>query len=251
MTTTNTTHFLNSRLLGFNAVFLIAAAWQIHALLNDLSNQAFISKFSLCFLLFFLLIDQLGKSAPLNIVISVLFCLIGDVLLQPLDMDYTDLADARQFHFILGVLSFCIAYGSLARYLMSLNPSWRAAIKAQPATLILNSVASLAVLVWIALNNQAAPYLLLVLLIYSPIVVGLATIAFYVRGRITSPPYIALLIGCNSIVFSDTLIGLTAFAKLTFPLAPNPVWILSTYIVGIFLVFNAVIFIEKQSRNVK
>ena len=102
-----------------------------------------------------------------------------------------------------------------------------------------------------AFAYQAAPYLLLVLLIYSPIVVGLATIAFYVRGRITSPPYIALLIGCNSIVFSDTLIGLTAFAKLTFPLAPNPVWILSTYIVGIFLVFNAVIFIEKQSRNVK
>jgi hypothetical protein len=55
-----------------------------------------------------------------------------------------------------------------------------------------------------------------------------------------------LAAGCNIIVLSDTFIGLTVFPKMAMPWVANPLWILTSYALGIVLIFNAVIFIEKS-----
>jgi hypothetical protein len=206
-----------------------------------------VSKFFLCFILAVLLMQQLGHRIPITILSAVLFCMSGDVLLQPLDLDYTDMSGDRPVHFILGVVCFCAAYVQLARYYLSLNPEWAARIKAQPWALVVNVLVTLTVLVWLTVHNQAPSYLLIVLWLYSPVVIGAATLAVYVRGNVGALPFLALVIGSNAIAFSDTIIGLTVFAKVAMPFLSNPVWILSTYILGIFLVFNAVILIEKRA----
>ncbi|PRC95108.1 lysoplasmalogenase family protein [Solimicrobium silvestre] len=238
----------NKITIVLNLLFLLDAIWQIWALATHHTDQTLISKFLLCFILALLLSQQLANKLPLKILAAVLFCLAGDILLQPLDLNYADMTGTRPINFVLGVLCFCAAYGNLARYYLALNPDWREDIKAQPLPLVANILITLAVLIWITLNNQAPAYLLLVLWLYSPIVVGAATLAVYTRSKLQFLPYLALVLGSNVIVFSDTIIGLTAFVGVTMPWFSNPIWILSTYILGIFLVFNAILCIEKTAN---
>lgn len=233
-------------IIFFNFLFILDAIWHMWALVAGRTDQLLTSKFFLCFILTILLLQQLGNKLPVKILTAVLFCLVGDVLLQPLDLNYADLSGIRTDHFVLGVLCFCLAYGNLARYYFQLNSTCWLDIKAKPWVLIVNGLITLAVLIWITLHNQAPTYLVIVIWLYSPIVVGAATLAVYTRNRVNFLPFIALVIGSNIIVFSDTIIGLTAFVKITMPWFSNPVWILSTYIVGIFLVFNAIICMEKR-----
>jgi hypothetical protein len=232
-----------------NGLFVLDACWHIWALATNHTELTLISKFFLGFTLALLLRFQLQNKLPATVLIAILFCLAGDVLLQPLDLNYADMNGERSIHFVLGVVCFCVAYGHLARYFLSLNPNCIADIKAQPWVLIFNVLITLVVLSWMTVHNQAPTWLLAVLWVYSPVVVSAATLATYARGYVSFWPYLALVAGSNVIVFSDTIIGLTAFAHISMPWMGNPVWILSTYIVGIFFVFNAIIFIEKSTLS--
>jgi len=232
-----------------NLAFLLDASWHVWALATNHSGYTLISKFLLGFTLAVMLKQQLSERLPLSVLIAILFCLAGDVLLQPLDLNYADMSGDRPTHFILGVFCFCVAYGHLMRYYTELNPEWSDDIKAQPWVLAANLVLTLVVLVWMTLHNQAQPYLLYVLWLYSPVVAGAATLAVYTRRNVSLWPFLALVAGSNVILFSDTVIGLTVFDKISMPWLANPVWILSTYIAGIFLIFNAVIFIEKRAAS--
>ncbi len=232
--------------LGLNLLFILDAAWLLWAIASAHVEQTLPAKFLLCFILWQLLSRHI-KLQPV-LLTAVLFCLCGDVLLQPLDMNYTDLGNWRWLHFVLGVLCFCCAYGSLGCYYLKLNPDWRAHMRAQPATLLLNSLVTVPVLLWMSCYNQASPYLLLVLWLYSPIVVGSATLAMYTRKAIPVLPWVILLVGSNCLIISDTAIGLTAFTHTTLPWMSNPLWILSSYILGIFAVFNAILLIERQRQ---
>jgi len=235
-----------------NLLFVADAAWHIWALASGHTEYTLISKFLLCFILAILLKQQLGNRLPVTVLVAVLFCLVGDVLLQALDLNYADLSGERQVHFILGVLCFCVAYGQLALYFLRLNPDCLTQIRTHPGILLFNVFITLAVLIWMTLHNQAPAYLLIVLWLYSPVVVAAATLAAYTQTALRLPLYLMLIAGTNVIVFSDTVIGLTVFAKMTMPVLSNPVWILSTYMVGIGLVFNAVIQIEqKRSARVE
>jgi YhhN family len=240
---------LNLSFRVLNGVFLLDAIWHIWALATNHTDFTLVSKFFLGFTLALLLRIQLQKKIPMTVLIAILFCLAGDILLQPLDLNYADMSGDRPVHFLLGVICFCVAYGHLARYLMDLNPGWRADIRAQPWVCVLNVLITLVVLVWMTMHNQAPTWLLAVLWIYSPIVVGAATLATYLRGHVGFWPCLGLVAGANVIVISDTMIGLTAFTHVTMPWISNPVWILSTYIIGIFCVFNAVILIEKSALS--
>ena len=231
-----------------NLLFMLDAIWHLQALTSNQPDQALISKFLLCFILLILLAKQLGKKAPLSIITAVLFCLVGDVLLQPLDLNYADMSGMRPVNFVLGVLCFCMAYGNLAWYYFQLNPNCLSEIKAKPGILLANLVLTLAMLVWMTLHNSAQAYLLVVVWLYSPIVVGAATLAFYTRDKINFLSFIALVLGSNIIVMSDAIIGLTALVNIKMPWLGNPVWILSTYILGIFLVFNAIVSIGTMRR---
>ncbi len=230
-----------------NGVFLLDAAWHVWGLATNHSNFSLASKFLLGCTLAVLLKQQLKQQLPLNILIAILFCIVGDVLLQPLDLNYADMGADRPLHFILGVICFCVAYGHLVLYYMNLNPGWLDQIKKQPAPLAANLAVTLLVLVWMTLHNRAPAYLLIVLWLYSPIVVGAATLAMYARAAVSVAPFVALVVGSNALVFSDTIIGLTVYTKMAMPWLSNPVWILATYILGIFLIFNAVLVIEKRS----
>jgi hypothetical protein len=230
-----------------NLVFLLDAVWHVWGLATNHNEFTLVSKFLLGFTLALLLKQQLRQQLPVNILIAILFCLAGDVLLQPLDLNYADMSADRPVHFILGVICFCVAYGHLMLYYMDLNPGWLVQIKTQPWPLLVNLTVTLSVLIWMTFHNQAPAYLLIVLWLYSPIVVGAATLALYTRANLSLIPFLALVAGSNAIVFSDTVIGLTVFAKISMPGLSNPVWILSTYILGIFLIFNAVLAIEKRS----
>lgn len=237
-------HAMTLAYWALNGVFLADATWHCWALATNHSSTTLISKFFLGFTLALLLKQQLRDRLPTTVLIAILFCIAGDILLHPLDLNYTDMSADRPVHFILGVICFCVAYGHLARYFMDLNPEWRSAITAQPWALIFNCMVTLVVLLWMTLHSQAQSYLLAVLWLYSPIVVGAATLATYTYARVRLLPFLALLVGMNLIVISDTIIGLSVFARISLPWLSNSVWILSTYIAGIFLVFNAVIYIE-------
>ena len=230
----------------FNSLFFLDGCWHVWAVFHNHAELTVISKFLLCLLLVMLLIRELGDQLPSNILIAVLFCLTGDVLLQPLDLNYADMSGIRPNQFIVGVVCFCFAYGHLARYFLDLNPDWRNDIKNKPAPCCFNVVMTLIVLGWMTFYNQAPVYLLVVLWIYSLIVVGMATLSMYLYGKVGLWPFLALVAGTNALVFSDTVIGLTVFVKIAMPWLANPVWILTAYILGIALVFNATIFIEKR-----
>jgi hypothetical protein len=230
-----------------NLAFLLDASWHVWALATNHTSYTLISKFLLGFTLAVLLKQQLREKLPLTILIAILFCLAGDILLQPLDLNYADMSGDRPVHFMLGVFCFCVAYGNLMRYYLELNPDWSDDIKTQPWPLAVNVTITLVVLIWMTLHSQAQPYLLYVLWLYSPVVVGAATLAIYTRRSASLRPFLALVAGSNVIVFSDTVIGLSVFDKISMPWLSNPVWILSSYIAGIFLIFNAVIFIEKRA----
>jgi len=234
-------------LCALNGLFLIDAAWHIWAVASGSAEFTLVSKLLLGLTLAVLLRHQLKRQLPINVLVAILFCMIGDVLLEPLDLNYADMSGDRPVHFVLGVLCFCIAYAHLARYYLTLVPHCLSLIKAQPWPLVTNLVITLAVLIWMTVSNQAPAYLLVVLWVYSPVVVGAATLAVYTQSRLDLLPFLALVVGSNMIVFSDTIIGLTVFTKISMPLLSNPVWILSTYALGIFLVFNAIIQIEKRS----
>ncbi len=233
----------------FNSLFGLDGGWHIWAITHDQSGPALISKFLLCLLMALMLKRELGQRVPATILVAVLFCLTGDVLLQPLDMNYADMSGSRPGQFVLGVVCFCLAYGHLARYFLDINPDWRNDLRRRPVPAGVNVMVTLLVLGAMTLYNRAPVYLLPVLWMYSPVVVGMATLTLYLHNRTGLLPFLALVAGCNALVFSDTLIGLTVFVKMTMPWQPNPVWILSTYMLGIGLVFNAIIFIEKRART--
>lgn len=230
-----------------NLAFLLDAVWHVWALATNHTGFTLLSKFFLGFTLAILLKQQLKHQLPMCILIAILFCLAGDMLLQPLDLNYADMSNDRPLHFILGVFCFCVAYGHLARYYLDLNPDWFDDIKAQPWILVLNLFVMLIALLWMTFHNQAPAYLLCVLWLYSPIVVGIATLAAYTRSNASLWPFLALVAGGNVIVFSDAIIGLTVFMHITMPWFGNPVWILATYITGLFFTFNAIIHIEKHT----
>lgn len=234
-----------------NCLFVADATVHVVTLANGQTGCAVLTKLLLCLLLALQLSCRLGSRVPATVWTAVLLCATGDVLLQPIDADYTDLRGDRAQHFLGGVLCFSIAYAQLIRYLLHRTPDWRARMRQQPVPALVNTALCLGVTTLLSCTSKASPALVAVLWLYSPVVVGLATLSVYVRGTMSRRAWRALVTGCNVIAVSDTLIGVTVFPQLRLPFPGNPAWIVGSYAVGIFLICHAVIAAESPSSGVK
>ncbi len=229
-----------------NLIFALVAIGHVWSVATGHGELAVLSKMMLSLSMAALLRQQLKDAIPITIWTAVLFCLCGDVLLQPLDTDYANMEHGRDVNFFAGIVCFILAYGNLVRYLLQLVPDWRHRVRAQPLPLMLNVAVTIGLLTWMTCYNRAESRLVPVLWLYSPVVVSCATLSVYVRGAVQIVHWVMLAAGCHIILLSDTLIGLTAFPQVVMPWWSNPVWILSSYALGIVLVFNAVVAIQKS-----